>query len=51
MGMGLSRAGSNCFGSPGRLPMKLIRLQPGCNIFVAASGVQNGEEFNGLTMT
>ena len=50
MGMGLGRAGSNCFESPGRLQMKLIRLQPGSNIYVAAMEVQNGEEFNVLTM-
>ena len=50
MGMGLSQAGFNCFWSPGRLSMKLFRLQPGSNIFVAAMEVQNGEEFNGLTV-
>ena len=50
MGMGLSRAGSKCFGSPERLSMKTISFQPGSNIFVAAMEVQNGEEFNGLTV-
>ena len=50
MGMGLSRAVSNCFGSPERLSMKTIRFQPGSNIFIAAMEVQNGEEFNGLTV-
>ena len=50
MGISLSRAGSNCFGSPGGLSMKSIRFQPGSNIFVAAMEVQNGEEFNGLTV-
>ena len=30
--------------------MKSIRFQPGSKIFVAAREVQNGEEFNGLTV-
>ena len=32
MGMGLSRAGSNCFESSGGLSMKSIRFQPGSNM-------------------
>ena len=45
MGIGLSQAESNCLGTPERSSMKLIRIQPGSNVFVAAMEVRDGEEF------
>ena len=46
MGMGLSRAGSNCFASLRHLSMKSSRIQPGSNVFVADTQVRDWDGFN-----